>query len=128
VRVSSDDGVRIEHVVLVKADTSEVLKVDLMDNTRARGYNLEVVEGFGAPLEELEALTVASELEFLVEVLGVECASSVDLDRVINDEVNGAEGVYLGGVTTETLHGVTHGSEINDGGHTTERIGLVVMT
>jgi hypothetical protein len=35
---------------LIEYDTSEVFKVDLMDDTGAWGNNLEVVEGFGSPL------------------------------------------------------------------------------
>ena len=50
VRVSADDGVWVEKVVTVEDNTSEVLEVDLMDDTRARGHNLEVIEGLGAPL------------------------------------------------------------------------------
>lgn len=33
VRVSADDGVRVEHVIAVEHNTCEVLKVDLMDDT-----------------------------------------------------------------------------------------------
>jgi hypothetical protein len=90
-----------------------------VDNPGTGRYNFEVVEGFGTPLKELEALTVASELELLVEVLGIESAGDIDLHGMINDEVDGAEGVDLGGVASETLHSITHGGEIDDGWHTT---------
>jgi len=45
VRVSSDDGVGVEESISVEDDASEVLQVDLMDNTRAWRNNVEVVEG-----------------------------------------------------------------------------------
>jgi hypothetical protein len=120
VGVSTDDGVGVEEAVLVENDTREVLKVDLMDDTGAGRHNLEVVEGLGAPLKELESLAVALELEALVLVASIASAGSIDLNGVIDDEVDGAERVDLAGVTTETLHGVTHSSEVNNSGHTSE--------
>ncbi len=44
VRVGTDDRVWVEHVLAVEDNTCKVLKIDLMDNTRARGDDLEVVE------------------------------------------------------------------------------------
>lgn len=120
VGIGSDDGVRVEEVVSVHDDTSEVLQVDLMDDTRARRDNLEVVEGLGSPLQELEALSVSLEFHLFVDSSSISCAGLVDLDGVINDEVNGHEGVNLGGVSTEALHGVSHGSEIDDSRDTSE--------
>ena len=58
VRVSADDRVRVEHVVAVKHHACKVLKVDLVDNTRAWRHDLKVVKSFGAPFEELESLAV----------------------------------------------------------------------
>jgi hypothetical protein len=45
VRISSDDGVVIKKSVSLEDDSGQVLKVDLMDNTRAWWDDLEVVEG-----------------------------------------------------------------------------------
>ena len=118
-RVSSNNGVWVEHVVAVENDTSEVLKVDLMDDTRAGRNDLEVVKSLGSPLEELEALTVTLEFELLVGLGSILSASNIDLDGVIDDEIDWAERVDLGGVSAETVHGVTHGSEIDDSGHAT---------
>ena len=52
-------------------------------------------------------------------VASVSNTSGIDLDGVIDDEVDWAEWVDLGWVTTEALHGVTHGSQVDDGGHST---------
>jgi len=120
VGVSSDDGVGVEEVVSVHDNTSEVLEVDLMDDTRTRGNNLEVVEGLGSPLQELEALLVSFEFHLFVESSGISSAGLVNLDGMVNDEIDGHEGVNLLGISTETLHSVTHGGEINDGGYTSE--------
>ena len=119
VGVGADNGVRVEHVLLVEDNTSEVLEVDLMDNTGARRNNLEVVESLGAPLQELESLAITREFEALVAVTGITNTSCIDLDGVINDEIDGAERVDLAGVTTETLHSVAHGGKIDNSGHAT---------
>lgn len=42
------------------------------------------------------------------------------MDGVINDQIDGHEGVDLGGVTSETLHSISHGSKIYDCGNTSE--------
>jgi hypothetical protein len=66
-----------------------------MDNTRARRHNLEVVESTSTPLEELEAFTIARELEGFVLVTSIGSTRNIDLYGVINDEVDGAKGVDL---------------------------------
>jgi hypothetical protein len=38
---------------------------------------------------------------------------------MINDQIDGHQGVDLGWVSTKTLHGISHGSEIDDCWHTT---------
>ena len=119
VGVGADDGVGVEKAVAVKDDTREVLEIDLVNDTRAWRYDLEVVEGLGAPLKELESLTVTRELKLLVHVLGGGNTSRIDLHGVIDDEVDGAEWVDLCWVATETLHGITHRSEIDNSGHST---------
>ena len=69
--ISPDDGVRIEHVATVEDDRGQVLEIDLMDNTGTWWHDPEVVEGLGAPLKELEALSISGELKKLVLFLGV---------------------------------------------------------
>jgi hypothetical protein len=119
VRIGSNDGVGVEHVVSVHDNTSEVLEVDLMDDTRTGRDNLEVVEGLGSPLQELEALSVSLEFHLFVNSSRFSSARRVDLDGVVNNEIDRHEGVNLGGVSTESVHGVTHGSEIDDSRYTT---------
>lgn len=118
VRVSADNGVGVEHVVAVEDNTGEILEVDLMDNTRAWRNNLEIVEGLGAPLKELESFPISGELELLVDGSGFRNTSSINLHGVIDDEIDGAERVDLARVASKTVHSVTHGSKINDGGNT----------
>ena len=91
-----------------------------MDDTRAWRHNLEVVEGLRAPLEELESLAVTLELELFVLLGGAGDTSSIDLNGVIDDEVDGAEWVDLAWVTSETLHGVTHSCQIDNSWYSTK--------
>jgi hypothetical protein len=119
VGISSNNGVVVEKTILGEYNSGKVLQVDLMHNTGARRDNLEVVESTGAPLEELESLSVPVELDDFVLLGSVGGSVDISLDGVINDEIDRAEGVNFGGISSESLHGVTHGSEINNGWHTT---------
>lgn len=66
-RISTNDGIRVDNAVLVGEDTSsEILKIDLMDNTRARRDDSEVLKSVLSPLKELETLLVVVELEFFI--------------------------------------------------------------
>ncbi len=94
----------------------EVLEVDLVADAHAGRDGGEVAEGRLAPLEEGVALAVAGELQGSVEVVGVGVAEFVDLDGVVDDQLGGLERVDLLRVAAEGLHGVAHGSEIDDGG------------
>mmetsp|Transcript_29364 Transcript_29364/g.45378 ORF Transcript_29364/g.45378 Transcript_29364/m.45378 type:complete len:202 (+) Transcript_29364:1675-2280(+) len=50
VRVSSNNGVRVQHTVLVKDRATEKLKIDLMDNTSTRGDDEEIIKRLSTPL------------------------------------------------------------------------------
>jgi len=119
VRVSTNDGVRVQSVVAVHDDACEILKVDLMDNTAAWWNNLKIVEGLASPFEELEALTVPLELHLFVEFSGVKGSCGVYLDGMINNEVNRAKRVDFLWITAKTLHGVAHSGQVDDCWHTT---------
>ena len=84
-----------------------------MDNTVAWWHNAEVGEGGLAPLEEGKPLLVPIELNLLILVLGVGGAGDIDLDRVVNDEVNLAEGIDLARVAAVLLHGSAHSGQID---------------
>ena len=88
-----------------------------MNNTRAGRHNLKIVEGLGAPLEELESLSVAREFGTLVKFESASDSGLVNLNGVVNDEIDGAKRVDLRGITTKSCHGVTHSSEVDDGGY-----------
>ena len=92
---------------------SQVLKIYLMDDARTWWDNLEVVEGLAAPLQELESLSIPVELDYLVLFGGVWSAEHISLNRVVNDQIYWAEWVDLGWVATKSLHGISHGGQIN---------------
>ena len=118
-RVCSDNGVVIEETVLLHDDACKILKVHLMDNTGAWWHDLEVVEGLGAPFQELESLPIPIELDDLVLLGSVGGSEHVSLDGVIDDQIDWAQWIDFRWVTSEPLHGISHGCEVDDGWHTT---------
>lgn len=113
VRVSTDNGVRVQDTILLEDDTSEILEIHLMNNTVAWWDNAEVGEGGLAPLEEGKPLLVPIELDLLVLVLCVGSTGDIDLDRVVHNEVNLAERIDLAWITAVLLHGSSHRGQIN---------------
>ena len=98
----------------------QVLEVDLVADAGARRHHLEVVEGAGAPAQELVALLVALVLDLDVLLEGVGRAEEVDLHGMVDDEVDGHQRVDLGGIAAERLHGVAHGGEVDHRRHAGE--------
>jgi hypothetical protein len=97
-----------------------VLDVDLVDDARARGHDLEVVERRLAPAQELVALLVALVLDLDVALEGVGAAEDVDDDRVVDDHLGRRQRVDPGRVATEVGDGLAHGREVDDAGHAGE--------
>ena len=122
VRVRAHERVRVDEpcVLVLEDDAREVLEVDLVDDARARRHHAEVAEGLLAPAQEEVALAVAFVLE--AHVLGESPVGTVgiDLHGVVDDEVDGLEGVDALGVAAERLQRLAHGSEVDDGGHAGE--------
>ena len=54
---------------------------------------------------------------------GAEGAGLIDQDGVSSDEDAGAQGVNLLGVIRESVHAVSHGSEIDNSGNATKSQG-----
>ena len=65
-RVSSDDGVWVKHVVTVEDNSCKIFKIDLMYNTGTWRHDLEIVKGLGAPLKELETFSIPGKFKYLV--------------------------------------------------------------
>ena len=118
--VGADEGVRVEHAVLLEDQLGEELEVDLVDDADGRRHDAESLEGLHAPFQEFVALGVAA--EFLAQVLeeGGRGAGAVDLHRVVDDEVDGDEGFDDGGILAELGDGFAHGGEVDEERHAGE--------
>ena len=64
-----------------------------MNNSGARWHNCEVIKSLGSPFEEGEPFFVPLELKLLIFSLCLCDSRMINLDRVVDDEVNGAERV-----------------------------------
>lgn len=91
-----------------------------MDDSGAGGDGVEILEGFGAPLKELESLEISFEFDSFVFRGGVVLFVDVGLDGVVDDEVDGDLGVDFWRVSAEGSHGVSHDSEVDDAGNSGE--------
>jgi len=120
VGISSNNRVWVKKSVLVEHYSGKVLKVDLMDNTTSWWDNFEVVKSLGSPLQEFESFVVSLELKLFVSLSSSITSKSIDLNGVINNQIDWAERVNLSWVSSESLHGVSHGSQVNNGWHTCE--------
>ena len=124
VRVSPDERVRERNAAaLIRAiddDRGQVLQVDLVDDPGSRWDDPQALERGLGPSQQLIPLTVALVLAFDVERERVRCPESVDLDRVVDDEVCRHQWIDLRRIAAEVGDGVSHSSEVNDRGHAGE--------
>ncbi len=117
VRVDADEAVGVVHVALVPHDLRHVLEVDLMADAVARRNDLEGLERLRAPLQELVALAVALELDLHVLLQRVGAAVVVDLHRMVDDEVRGAQRFDDLGILALRFRGFAHRGEVDHQRH-----------
>ncbi len=118
VRVRADQAVAVGPPVLGGEDQPrQVLEVDLMADAHARRHGPEVAEGALGPAQQLVALEVALVLNGDVGVVGRGVARALDDDRVVDDQLDGHQGVDLGGVAPQVGQRVTHGGQVDHGRH-----------
>src|SRR5699024_8410605 len=113
-------GVRVGHAVLLEDGASEVLDVDLVDDTSSRRNDAEVLEGAGAPTQELVALLVALVLDLDVLLEGLGSTECLDDDGVVDDHLSWLQRVDLVSVAAQGNHCVADGCEVNDARHAGE--------
>ncbi len=113
-RVGADAGVGVGLAVAGHDHAGEVLDVDLVDDTGARGDDLEVVKGALAPTQELVSLGVALVLEFDVALEGVRAAEDVEDDGVVDDHLGRGQRVDLVRIAAEGGDGLPHGGQVDD--------------
>ncbi len=100
-----------------KDHASQVLQIDLVADTHSRRHGGEVAERGLAPFEEGVAFPVALELERGVDGIRIRSTEFVHLDRVVDHQLRRLQGIDLLRIAAELLHGVAHGRQIDDGGH-----------
>ena len=93
----------------------QILQVDLVADTVSGGHGTEVLEGPLGPLEEGVPLLVPLEIELLVEFERIVPSGEVGVDGVIDDQVDGDQGVDELRVLAHGLDGVPHGCQVGDG-------------
>jgi hypothetical protein len=120
VRVGTDKGVGVQEAIVVEHHSSKVFEVDLMNNTRAGGHNLEVVESALSPLQELKSLVISLELQLLILAEGILSLGNINLNGVVNDQIDRAGRVDVLGVQAQIFDGISHGGQVTDGGDTSE--------
>ena len=116
VGVSTNTGVRVCQAVVLEDNASQVLDVDLVDNTGSRRNNAEVGECASTPTEELVALIIALVLNLDVLSQSVFATEGLDDDRVVDDHLCRVQRVNLIRVAAESLNSLTHGSQVNNTG------------
>ena len=98
----------------------QVFEVDLVDDAGVGGDDGEIAEAGLSPAEEGVALFVALEFEQGVHVERLRGAEFVDLDGVVDDQLNGLQGIDQRGVAAQRFHGVAHGGEVDYAGNAGE--------
>ena len=83
-------------------------------------YRREVLEGLLGPFEEGVPLLVPLEIELLVEFERIVPSGEVGVDGVVDDQVDGDQGVDELRVLAHGLDGVPHGCQVGDGGSSGE--------
>ena len=103
-----------------KNATSEVLEINLVNDTDAWGDNAKGLESLLAPLKEFVAFAVAFEFVLHVQHEGLFGPVDVDLDGVIDDEIDGDEGFDELRIFFEPSDGIAHSREIDEKGYASE--------
>ena len=106
--------------VLGVGHLGKVFNIDLVHNSGARRYHLEVIECGLTPAKELVALAIAFILNVDISGEGVRLSKQIGNHRVINHEFCWREGVDLLRVPAQVDNGLAHRGEIDDAGNTGE--------
>src|ERR687891_1712241 len=91
-----------------------------MDDAHARRNNPEAVERLLCPPQQRIAFMVALVLSFHVDRERTIARKSIDLDRVVDDQVDRHERIDAPGITALSLHRRTHCRKVDDGRYALE--------
>jgi hypothetical protein len=120
VRICADQSVRIEDAIFLEHALGEIFEIHLMHDTDTRRDDFESFEGLHAPLEKLITRLVAFEFHFHVQAQGVGRGGEIDLNRVVDDQIDGDERFDHFRFFIQARGGGAHGGEINQKRHASE--------
>jgi len=101
-------------------DLSEVFEIHLVNDTRSRRDDTEIVERLLSPFERTVSLAVALVLQFDVLLVGVRGAEVVDLHAVVDHEVTRYIWFDDGGILAFSVGRRPERCEVDDRGDTGE--------
>ena len=101
-------------------DARQVLQIDLVNDTGVGRHNREILECRLPPTQEGIALLITLEFQLGIELKRLWRAELVHLHRVVNHQLGRLQRIDQIGVSTQRLHSVAHGRQIDHGRHAGE--------
>ncbi len=93
----------------------QIFQVDLMADAGAGRHDAEIIEGAGAPAQELVALLVARIFHLDIRSERHAVAEGVHHHRMVDDQIDRHQRVDLGRIAAHGLHCVAHRGQIDHG-------------
>ena len=119
--VSADHSVGIGHsrafIVIGPNCLGQIFQVHLVTDAGAGWHHAEVVEGRGSPAQEPVTLDVALILPFDIVTERLGGTEIVHHHRVVDHQIDRHQRIDFFRVGAQLGHGVTHGGQIDHGGH-----------
>ena len=116
VAVGSDQGVGVGQGAAVLRTgpngLGQMLQVDLVANAGAGRHDAKIVKRRLPPAQETVTLLVAGHLHFDVVAERPCIAEAINHHRVVDDQIDGREGIDEAGVEARIDHGAAHGGQI----------------
>jgi hypothetical protein len=113
VRVGADERVGKGHPVAHLHHAGQMFEVDLVDDSRARRYDLGARESALAPAQEDVALAVADVFQLAVTLERQRARRLVDLNRVVDHELHRQARIDRARLAAQLSHGVAHRGQID---------------
>ena len=115
VRVGADAGVGVGHALLDTDHRRHLLQVDLVHDPVARRDHVDVLERALRPVDEVEAVFVATVFDGAVLLEGVRIeATALDGERVVDDQLHRHHRVHLRRIAAEIGDGIAQAGEVDE--------------
>ena len=116
-RISADQGIRKSHQVTILVPGHhhgcQVFKIDLVDNTRRRRHDPEIIKSLLPPPQELIALAIALKFNFRISPEGIRNGEEIYLHGMIDHQVNRNQRVDFLRVPTLSMYSRPHRSKVH---------------